>query len=263
MCVDKVLEKSKILSILDKNNFFKVPENVSRLRIDIGTSIDAPNSAIWLTNSDDVFVIGVEPNPDNIQQLIKRTSPYPNRFMVLSLWDDQIILDGHNIKNIGDRFLFLNCAIDNVGEPCFKKFYMTDDVNTGCSSLFEPTEKLNIKIKNIIEVPTLSMQYLLAFVPWHNFESIEILKIDAQGKDFDILKSMGEFLSKIVFLHIETTTFGCYHGACEPIQIRNFLNQNGFKYLFGHVNETYFNMRFFGNYTEDDFRNIKYEFLDE
>mgnify|MGYP003395162049 CR=1 FL=1 len=59
---------SKLLDI--KTGKLKIPKWAKQIKIDIGLSFAAPNSALWLDNLPDRIVFGFEPNPENVQELL-------------------------------------------------------------------------------------------------------------------------------------------------------------------------------------------------
>jgi FkbM family methyltransferase len=162
-----------------------VPEGISHIKLDIGLSTNAPNSKLWLDTLKDRLVVGFEPCPFNIEILKKRG------FM--------------EYKN----FFLIETALDNIEEPHYDKFYVTD-TDTGCSSLYKPTGYLKYKIDRVIEVPVISLKCFLEIIPWNRFPFIEHIKIDTQGKDLSILKSIEGYLDKVAFINTESTTFNHY-----------------------------------------------------
>ena len=195
------------------------PENVKSLRFDIGLSHNAPNSAKWLRNRDDLFVVGVEANRFNAHKLVTNGMWSKN--------DPKSLIRPYKSKN----FHILYCAIDDVVKPCYSKFYHVKG-DAGTSSLLEPTERLlkdhDYAVKNISEVPTIPLSSILKQVPWDRFEYIEVCKVDTQGKDLDVLKSAGNYLNKIALLSVEVDTFGQYHGAAKREDIYSFMERSGF-----------------------------------
>ena len=127
-----------------------IPNQCKNLFIDVGLAIDAPNAATWLLKDDESFVIGIEPNPENISVLRKGRSP-DFHLPYLCLDNDHVLLKGDPACKIENRFHLIECAIDNVDSPTTAPFYMTDERNTGCSSLLKPTEKLGLDVKQIHE----------------------------------------------------------------------------------------------------------------
>jgi len=249
-----------LTQILDGDGKIIIPDWAKRIRIDVGTSIDAPNTAIWLNKYDDLFVIMVEPNSECRQHLTERTcSDYPDIFDVVSISKNATIRKGEKLTDITGKFYLLTCAIDNVKEPCYQEFHMTGDKNIGCSSLLKPTAKLDIPTKRIVDVPIITLADILSRIP-DRFEHIDVVKTDTQGKDLEVLKSAGKYLKKIIHLNVETWTMDSYEDACLPYQVRAFLTNSGFVHQFGRVSETFFNTKQFGN-TEFARRDMTNEFL--
>jgi hypothetical protein len=221
---------------LNENGLIDIPEGINKIRFDIGLSFSAPNSAVWLNQSVDTFVIGVEPNKFNIQSIktnglfCKQKNikiPYPN-----------------------DRFMLLHCALDNVSETTEKEFYHMDG-DPGVSSLLEPTSKLHYKIREVSDVVTTSFKSLLDLIPYDRFEYVELVKTDTQGKDLDIIKSCGDKLDKIVYLNSEVNTFEYYHNNNKPNDFNDFILSNNFEKIGDNsivdgevVDSTYFNKKY-------------------
>lgn len=221
---------------LNKEGKFIIPEHIKNIRFDIGLSYCAPNSTIWLNDSDDTFVIGIEANKYACDKIMsggfishqKQLSlPYP-----------------HN------NFILINLALDNVENITSKPFYhISSDV--GVSSLLKPTETLRHTLKEISDVTVVPFSYILEKIDWGRFDYIELVKIDTQGKDLDIIKSAGKFLDKIVYLNCEINTFDHYENNNKPNEFDDFLLNNGFNFVLDNsfvngevVDRTYINNKF-------------------
>ena len=74
-----------------------IPEELKQIRIDVGLAGEAPNSALWLSQTTDRFVIGIEPLPYH-WKMIKNfeTSnskrPYPKYIPLLQLEENVVKL---------------------------------------------------------------------------------------------------------------------------------------------------------------------------
>ena len=137
---------------------------------------------------DNSYLIGIEPNP----HLPKKTEY------------DQ----------------FLNIAIHNVDETTSMKFNIHRDY--GCSSLSRMKNEIltnnvaeknkwwcNVDIQSISdvkEVEVKSLKILLDEYPKFKNELIHLVKIDAQGVDIHVAKSLREYLDKTVFIILECVT---------------------------------------------------------
>lgn len=195
------------------------PPRARSLRIDVGLSHNAPNSAKWLLDRSDLFVIGIEANKYNAYKLI-----------TAGMWsknNPELIIRPYK----SDNFCILYCAIDNVEMPCNSQFYhMKGDAGT--SSLLEPTDRLlkdhGYSVKDVSDVPTIPLSTILEIIPWKVFDYIEVLKVDTQGKDLDVLKSAKQYLDKIALISVEVDTFGQYHGAAKKEDIYEFMKNSNF-----------------------------------
>jgi hypothetical protein len=61
----------------------KLKSNIKRVRLDVGTSSTAPNSAFWLSKYTDMAVFGFEPNPFNVSCVVNGTDIYPNDYKLV------------------------------------------------------------------------------------------------------------------------------------------------------------------------------------
>jgi len=179
----EALEKECLFLL--KNKFDSVPENIKRIKIDVGIH-KGKMSQNWLNKSPDLFVFGFEPHEECAEKVKNKI----------------------NNREIPDRLAIIPYAVDN---DCVKNniFFWTTGY-TGCSSLLKPNSNLFMKISEGIEeknVISISLNFFFQKFPWDRFEYIEYLKIDAQGKDLDILKSAGEYLKeRVVFVTAEPET---------------------------------------------------------
>lgn len=203
----------------------KMPASYESIRIDIGLSHNAPNSALWTKTSPSTFVIGVEANRFNVARLL--------RWGTWSRNDPKNPVRRHKPRNL--QILF--CALDDVASPCFSDFYHMGG-DPGTSSLLKPTNVLSddfgYSLQVVSKVPTLRLSSLMALLPWDRIPTVEVCKIDTQGKDLAILKSADEFLQRILVLEIEMDTYGQYESAPSREEIIQFLDSAGFEPLVLH-----------------------------
>lgn len=222
--------------ILDENGYIKIPDHINKIRFDIGLSYSAPNSAVWLKENKDIFVVGVE----------------PNKYCVNAIKNNGLSCMKKNIRIFypNERFMLLNCALDNVPELIKKPFYHMDG-DPGTSSLLKPTSELKYNVKEVSEIDTIPFSYLLKLIPYNRFNHIELVKTDTQGKDLDIIKSTGDYLNKIVFLNSEINTFNFYHDNNKPNDFNEFMQTNNFMKILDNsivrgevVDSTYLNKNY-------------------
>jgi len=203
--------------ILDGAGKLKIPQDKKRIKFDVGLSWRAPNSAIWLNAEDDLFVIGIEPNLDAINS-IKKRGTVETKWMGVEITDE--------------NYMLLECAIDNVPAITTRKFFSMDG-DPGTSSLLKPSLKLisKQKIKSEDGVCVVPFSYILDLVPWNRFEYIDLVKTDCQGKDMDVLVSMGDYLKRVAYLNCELTTSGEYENETPVHVFLSFLSEMGFRRL--------------------------------
>lgn len=179
-----------------------------KLRIDVGLSCDMGRSRRWINFIDDVFVIGIEPHPENCFQLKK------------------LLSSTHG----GDRFYLIEAAIDNVDAPTSKEFYGFGwDVwpnNPGCSSLLKPKGRFENSTENVYNVDVISLKSILDNI---DYDVIEVLKTDTQGNDLNVIKSLGEHIKNVVFIDSEYDESDDYEDANTGEELDKFLEENRFK----------------------------------
>lgn len=214
-----------------KSHKIKIAENIKNIKIDIGLSFCAPNSAIWLEKLPDRIVFGFEPNRENVEEILTGYKKRPGTYHYL------------DSKFINERFFLFDVAIDS-DPPGIKTFYLTEN-DPGTSSLYEPN---SFKIKSIEKVFAIRLSDFLDLIPWNRFEYIEHIKVDSQGNDLRVLKSAGHYLSeKVVFVTAECSTKDQYKYSQTGEEMDDFMAKKGFQFIQGTSlgnNKTYVNKKF-------------------
>lgn len=176
---------SQVLSPLDEMNYdvlniVDVGVNKGQLKHFLGNELKTP-----------LYFVGVEPNTSLIQ-----TTKYD--------------------------VMFSN-AVDDVDFPEQRTFYINED--SDCSSLLKINEDVltydfeerNNKdkwyvsrtinnIKETKDVTVVSMKHILDTLPKFKNEFIHLLKVDVQGVDIRVVKSMREYLNNTLFAMVEIAT---------------------------------------------------------
>ena len=195
-----------------------IPETAKKVRIDVGLSYHAPQSAAWLELNNDLYVIGIEANKYNVARINKYGLWYLKNNLIYK-------------RKINQNFKLLYCAIANVKKPTHLDFYNMHG-DSGTSSLLKPTNKLlktyNYKIHKITKVPAIPLSTIIEKIPKDKFSLIELVKIDTQGSDLEVIKSINGHLDRIVCIQVETSTFGQYENAGSSNSIINYLESNNF-----------------------------------
>jgi len=191
-----------------------IPEYINQIKIDVGLAGEAPNSALWLSQTIDRFVIGIEPVDRHWDDLHSYTQTDRNiqDFYSIQLDKNAVVMGDKIICPINDRFFGIKGAIDNIPNLTLQKFYQMEQHNgsTGSSSLLKPTSSHPYKVDKVIEVETFPLEYILDLIDWDRFSYIEQIKTDCEGKDLDVVKSIGKYIDKIVFINSEATNNGHY-----------------------------------------------------
>jgi len=205
-----------------------------RIALDVGLSVNAPNSALWLAAHPERIVFGFEPNPFSMGIILsgRSTSLFPamkNHVQKASLYES---------------FFPLNVAVSDV-ETTARSFHTTDPYGNGDGGTSSLGQPLNFGRVRTVGVVSIRLDSFLRHIPWERFPYIEHLKVDAQGHDLRILQSAGHYLSeRIACVSAESEAPG-YSESHTPQQLRDFLLSQGFSQLQGSSNgETWLNSRF-------------------
>ena len=223
---------NEILTQIGLDRLQNIPPGSSQLFIDVGLAIDGPNAASWLLHHKDSYVIGIEPSPENVS-ILRKGRPANVSFPYLCLDQGTIIRNNKVAATIDERFCLLEVAIDDVEEPTTADFYLTDERNTGCSSLLKPTAKLGLNIKEIYQTPVISLKHILDSLIPIRFSHVTFLKTDAQGKDLDVVKSCHKHLKNVLIVQMEVITNGQYEEEQNLEEIEQFMFSNNFTTLGG------------------------------
>lgn len=150
----------------------------------------------------------------------------------------------YNYSN-GDYTYYVQTAVDNVLKESFVKFYInsddqassllemdfeniTNDLND-TDSKYYVTWANNLKIKDTMETKVVSLEMIID--NYFQFKDIHFLKIDAEGKDLDIVKSLGRYINSPMFISLECSSHknnnirifknGCHRDDVVPYMLNN------------------------------------------
>jgi hypothetical protein len=224
-------------------SFSNIPANINKVKIDIGLSADHPHSRNWLSQDNDLYVFGFEPNVESVN-ILKNidfefqkgldSNPERNQFLY----------------NLEHNFLIIPVALGNVSEVSYVDFYQMDK-DCGTSSLYAPIDKTLGPVKSIIKTPLYSLKHFFDIFDWDRFPYIEYIKIDAQGSDYNILLGAGDYLKdKVVYITAEPEHKQYENSENNTTEnITNYLESQGFIQVFDR------------NTRDPTFLNKKYEHL--
>jgi FkbM family methyltransferase len=133
-------------------------------------------------------------------------------------------------------------AVDS--ENSFKKFNIAGHWDWGCSSLYEFSDNLNETWPGRVDfssthsyiVPTIT---LYDFCELYKIETIDFLHIDAQGNDFNVLKSLKDKISIVNEGVIEASkNVELYKNTNNKVDIiKEYLKSNGFEIINETIND--------------------------
>lgn len=192
------------------NGSIEIPDYAQQVKVDVGLSVNAPNSQIWLEEDEKLLVIGFEPLRKNIDVLKSGNSEWP---ITLTL------------ENQMSRFLLVPTALAEKHIEEGLDLYITGD-DPGCSSLLPPA---NFNVIGRERVPIWSLNDFFECFSFERIPIIDHLKIDAQGFDFQILQGSTQILRKIFAITVEVDSIE-YIGTLNSISaIDSLMVEFGFK----------------------------------
>jgi hypothetical protein len=224
--MNKIL-KDVLHPVLKDNKIF-IPNGFKNVKLDVGLSMNSPNSEVWLQREENLMVFGFEPGTAAHESFTfknkEMSEKYPQYIFI-------------NPDRINKTFFPLKCALSN-GEIRKEKFYITGN-DLGCSSLYEPNW---FEVVDVEEVAVITLKDFFEVFPWEQINYIDHLKIDAQGSDFSILEGAGDYLNNIVFISLENTTQGQYNKEEDYYKFKNYLKKYDFELIEEEgINSTYLN----------------------
>lgn len=179
-----------------------------KLRFDIGLSSNMPNTINWSESNSNVFVISIE--------------PHPNNFLACQNYV--------NNSSIKDRCYLIEAAVDNVDEPTQKVFYGLGGLATrydpGTSSLKRPKGRFVDSVDNVYNVDVISLRYILDNI---QYDYVDLLKTDTQGNDLSVLKSLGNHLNRVYDIYAEYDESNDYEDSNTGEELDQFLFDNNFE----------------------------------
>lgn len=114
---------------------------------------------------------------------------------------------------------------DKNGKMKFHAVNLEKNTNSGISSLREH----NFNDSNDyyeIEVETMRMD---SFIKKHNVNSIDLLKLDVEGANYEVLLGFGAALNKVKAIHVEAENTPVWKGQYLYKDISKLLSDNGFE----------------------------------
>ena len=180
-----------------------------KLRIDVGLSMNMPNTIKWLNDDEDVYVVGIEPHPNNFKSCCSH-------------------LETHHA---GDRCYLIEAAVDNVAMPTQRDFYGLGGPATGndpgTSSLCKPIGRFEGATQQVYSVECLPLSDLCNKLAYNKV--IDVVKTDTQGRDLNVLRSLGEHIKNVKYIYAEYDESEDYEGGNTGEELEAFLQEVGFE----------------------------------
>lgn len=195
-----------------KNGRICLPTSAKRIKIDVGLSSNAPQSAIWLERDPDLVVLGFEPVAQNVNHLRAGTSSSRTKL---------------NPNLIGQRFFLFPIALGSAPLPTQAKIYVTEN-DAGCSSILPP-RSLPVESEQIVEVWPIAA--FLERLPWSHIDFVDHLKTDCQGFDLQVLLGSGPWLKRVHAVTAEPEQRQYLGARNSRREIANLLKCYGFESL--------------------------------
>ncbi len=223
-----------------KDGQIVIPDWVRHIKFDVGLSYNAPITQQWVTTEENLLVFGFEPDPTSLQSLLdpQNTKRLPGHGTLLEY------------KYLNNRVFVIPVALGSIVSEV--DFYVTE--GGGCSSVYKPKENFR-SVHQKVKVPIYKLSDFFELMPWSDLKSrgieyVEYIKIDAQGHDLEIVKGLGDYISKVVYITLEAES-STYHQA----------EGNNFNAIGAYLNSKHFAMVKHPGTTDPTFINIAYAHL--
>jgi FkbM family methyltransferase len=127
-----------------------------------------------------------------------------------------------------DSFKKFNCH-DHYGYSSLLGIYKEGDLAKIChegDSGFD-------EILSVIEIQT---KRLDTFMQENGIDHVDFIKIDTQGNDLNVIKSLGEMISKVDIIEAEVQIIPLYENSNSREEFVNFMQENNFNLILEEEN---------------------------
>ena len=177
----------------------------------IGINIGAGMGETYeLFNDDFGIVYCFEPNEHCYNEITKKK------------YDDKFKIYNYGISDTDGYSKFNNC--DHYGYSSILDF---DDKG----DFFKLCEKIDTGFNNILNIRRIKIKRLDTFIKENNINKIDLLKIDTQGHDLNIVKSLGNYINIVDTIMLECQIKTLYKNSHTKDEIVNYMNNNNFKLI--------------------------------
>lgn len=124
----------------------------------------------------------------------------------------------HNTSNYGDKFILNNVAVGNTHSTTnIKYFPFCDGLSTQSNihdkiALRNKFEQfvLNLSVKKQVTIQNVHVITLSQYIKDKNINSIDLVKIDVEGAEYEVLEGLHDELLKVKYFIIEVEAFKIY-----------------------------------------------------
>jgi FkbM family methyltransferase len=121
----------------------------------------------------------------------------------------------HNTSNYGDKFILNNVAVGNINSTTNITYFPFCDGLSTQSNIHDKIYLrnwweqlvLNISIKKKETIPNVRVITLSEYIKDRNITSIDLIKIDVEGAEYEVLQGLHNELLKVKYFIIEVEAF--------------------------------------------------------
>lgn len=191
---------TNFLNTLKANNY---PFNQNIVIFDIG-SRDCMQSIEFANAFPNATIFAFECNPNTLPLCRKNIKPYKNIVLI-----DQAV-------NLYDG----ECTFYPINKE--KTITSWADGNQGASSLFKANGKYDIEqyVQDEVHVNCVRLDTVLKT---HHIEKVDLIWMDLQGSELLALKSLGNHLADVQYIHTEISHIAIYEGQVMFNELNSYL----------------------------------------
>lgn len=107
---------------------------------------------------------------------------------------------------------------------CYSSFLDIDEEG----GLAKKCNEEDFGFDNVLSVIEVQTKRLDTFMQENSIEHIDFIKIDTQGNDLNVIKSLGEMIKKVDIIEAEVQIAALYKNSHSREEIVNFMQENNF-----------------------------------
>ena len=183
---------------------------MTKIIVDVGASTGI-YCVDWAKNDPNCIVYAFEPLPESYSILSEKAKDIPNL---------HVFECGIDINN-SDSVVFYEYGYKNSSS--LLQVDKDDMMDWKCPKKMKPEDAFKKVGHHMIKTTRLD-----DFLQKHEVPHVDFLKIDTQGNDFDVIKSLGDRINSVKEILCEVQLKPLYAGACTKDDVVNYLGDKGF-----------------------------------